>query len=522
MGGIFRPISFKEYMRFSRIVGQIDKVLISLAEGALSELLLDLGSSPVYKIVGTKIGGDPYLYALLQPVQHIADEGMKTAGTDGRYFYWAPSFILRVYLRGLLGLRILGSHEGDHAIYLHPARRGWRHPKLWNACVDYKVHANVFNDLKVRGKTVEDFKKHLGKFVTVPEYSEFIKNPFKGLRRSDSVIPEEDMDLQEAFDKKKFSSSMKKFLEADERPDICYFADPELTKEHKRPENLYDYFHKLLPRCPKCKSIGIYFKPQLRLPGMPKRNPNCCDDDCNCKNGIDIFKMGPQVMDEHLDTEEQEEKLAKRIHGAIQTARQMAGHAPAGIEEELGFLTASKVRWKNKVRLTKSRISALKSRNDFTQFKTRPMFAGMMIPKKQSYETHVGILADHSGSMSPDDSAFGVSQLQSLDPASTATYVPADAIIYWEKAVKLKSVKKEELQKLKMHGRGGTLFASFFDDYEKKIGKCDILIVITDGYLDQGDIAKMNNPGVPVFWLITSNLEGFKPPFGEVYYLRDA
>ena len=81
--------------------------------------------------------------------------------------------------------------------------------------------------------------------------------------------------------------------------------------------------------------------------------------------------------------------------------------------------------------------------------------------------------------------------------------VPADAF-YWDKATKIKKCNVEELSKVKVVGRGGTMFAEFFTDYEKNIGKCDFLIVITDGFLLDTDIAEMKNPGVDVIWLITT------------------
>ena len=50
---------------------------------------------------------------------------------------------------------------------------------------------------------------------------------------------------------------------------------------------------------------------------------------------MDIFGLGGTV-DDHMDTEESEEKLAKRISDAMEAARKMAGHVPAALEDELG------------------------------------------------------------------------------------------------------------------------------------------------------------------------------------------
>ena len=58
------------------------------------------------------------------------------------------------------------------------------------------------------------------------------------------------------------------------------------------------------------------------------------------------------------------------------------------------------------------------------------------------------------------------------------------------------------------------------EDYEKHIGKCDFLIIITDGFLMDEDVAGMVDPGIPVYWLITSSCS-FSAPFGSVYELKN-
>jgi hypothetical protein len=121
--------------------------------------------------------------------------------------------------------------------------------------------------------------------------------------------------------------------------------------------------------------------------------------------------------------------------------------------------------------------------------------------------------------MSKDDMAFGLSQLTSLDERSEGTIVPADADIYWEDATKVKKADAESISRVKVVGRGGTKYAEFFTDYEQHIGKCDFLIVVSDGFLLDSDIAEMKHPGIDVIWLITSG-SAFNPPFGRAFDLR--
>jgi predicted metal-dependent peptidase len=87
--------------------------------------------------------------------------------------------------------------------------------------------------------------------------------------------------------------------------------------------------------------------------------------------------------------------------------------------------------------------------------------------------------------------------------------------------VKLNDCKKEQLKNIKIKGRSGTQLCSFFSEYEKNVGECNFLIVITDGFLCDIDISEMRDPGIQTYWLITSNNTGFKPPFGKVFLLRN-
>jgi len=222
-----------------------------------------------------------------------------------------------------------------------------------------------------------------------------------------------------------------------------------------------------------------------------------------------------------MDTEESEEKLAKRISDAMEAAKKMAGHVPAALEDELGKLTAPKVTWQDIIRTRLLKARAGNGRNDWTRFRSRPMFSGILVPKRRNYFAHFGCLVDTSGSMSKDDMAFGLSQLQALDERSEGTLVPADATIYWDKAVKIRKCDSDELKKFVPVGRGGTMFADFFNDYEKNIGECDFLVVVTDGFLLDTDVASMKHPGKDVIWLITSG-SSFNPPFGRAFDLRSS
>jgi predicted metal-dependent peptidase len=577
-------------MKFSRVVGKIDPKLVTEAENKLGKVFLELGVRYDNEHVGSGMGGDPLIFSLMYPVDHVCTMNIPTAATDGKRFYWNPKFVLK---HSIKGLRIVCGHEAWHALYMHPSRRGSRNPKLWNIAVDYIVNGTVMEDFKTRKKDpAVEFTKNLGRYMTLSNFCELIKDPFAKIPGFEDLNPTiEDpnapqVELPAPNEDRELTPAERKLLEKREKGVKFYYGDPALEEDMKRPEKIYDLLYKLLPKCPKCGRLGIYKKPDKKgsksQPGQGKQDKQSQDKqegqgqqgekpqpgdgqdkqdgqgqkpgdqhnhggdqpcDCgdqgqhgqqpgngqgqscngdqpcdNCGGGVDIFGLGGTV-DEHMDSEESEEKLAKRISDAMEAARKLAGHVPAALEDELGKLTAPKVTWQDIIRTRLLRARAGNGRNDWTRFRTRPMFSGLLVPKRKNYYAHFGCLLDTSGSMSKDDMAFGLSQLTSLDERSEGTIVPADADIYWEDATKVKKADAESISRVKVVGRGGTKYAEFFTDYEQHIGKCDFLIVVSDGFLLDSDIAEMKHPGIDVIWLITSG-SAFNPPFGRAFDLR--
>jgi predicted metal-dependent peptidase len=506
-------------MKFSKIIGNIDKKLVEGAESKLSQIFLELGVRYDNNHVGTKMGGDPLIFGLLYPVEHVCTLNMPTAATDGKRYYWNPKFVLK---QSGIGLRIICAHEAWHALYMHPQRRGSRIPHLWNIAVDYIVNGTVMDDFTARSMDpVFNFTKHLGKYMTLSQLSELYKNPFAKIKGFEDLDPYDSessgnaVKLPAIDEDRDLTPEEQKELEKRAKKSRFFYADPSIPEDMRRPEKIYDMLYALLPKCPVCGRVGIYKKPKKKN----KKGDSSTEQDECCTDGIDVFGMG-STLDDHMDTTENEEKLSKRITDAMYAAKQMAGHIPASLEDEIGKLTAPKISWRDivRTRLLKARMG--NGRNDWSRFQTRPMFSGLLNPKRKSYYAHFGCLLDTSGSMSKDDMAFGLSQLTSLDERSEGTIVPADAAIYWDKATKIKTANADEISKVKVVGRGGTQFAEFFSEYEKNIGKCDFLIIITDGYLMDTDIAEMKNPGIDTIWLLTAP-SSFKPPFGRVFNLRD-
>jgi hypothetical protein len=277
-------------MRFDKVLGSCEPSLIVEAEERLSAIFTELAMGYKTKAFGSKLGGDVFLHQLVSPLKHVCDARalefdvevkkiesnlssqeltererdlvmeeiktklggklLRTAATNGSTYFWAPQFITKL---SKIGLRLVVGHEGWHAIYMHPSRRGSRNRALWNIAVDFKVNFTLMEDLKMREfyRAEEVFKEELGDFITLDEYSQFLRDPFNPPAKMAGWNP---------------SNSMKRMLnpgydDGDSKKSL-YFAEPKLTDELKRPENIYDYLMSQIPKCGTCGKLGAWKKPK--------------------------------------------------------------------------------------------------------------------------------------------------------------------------------------------------------------------------------------------------------------------
>ena len=223
-----------------------------------------------------------------------------------------------------------------------------------------------------------------------------------------------------------------------------------------------------------------------------------------------------------MDCDVSEDELAKRLYDAAEMAKRLGGKVPMGMEDEIGQLIAPKIRWEDIVRQMMTKKRDGKGRNDWQRPKSRPLFAGLYVPKKQDIFLNVLVAYDCSGSMSADDIAHGLSQLQVIDTRGELSCCAFDCVAYWDQMVKIKKADKENLSKLVACGRGGTAVNLVFNEYEKHCGKVDLIIVISDNYLSDTELNDVKKPGkeTDVLWLCTSDNK-WKPPFGRLKSLRN-
>lgn len=590
-------------MKFSKIIGEIDSALVSKCEERMTKQLLNLGLRYDQKSVGMGVGGDPFLFNLIAPVEHILTRTLfgspiTTAATNVKSYFYNPEFIMKL---SDYGLRIVMSHEAFHCVFMHPTRIGSRNPRLWNIAVDYRVNVTIMEDIASRqfcpnNDVIAFFRKELGEFIKLEEYASFLRDPYHPPARFSHWAPD-------------YKPDPNKMGKDEERS--VFFSDTSLPEDKKRPEAIYEYLYKCIPRCPVCNKMGMYKIPddvkrrreqdkenkskekdqgqdQNQNQGQDQNqssnhgnssgdnpggnsgsNPSCghnhggnqncghnsgsnqgnssgqdsesddnqqgsgknkdnCDCNSGCKNGcdcngddyeyLDIGSYG-DTFDIHLTADASQEEIDDMISRATASARQMGGTIPGAFEDELADLQEPVVTWQDFVRETRSKIRLGHGKSDWTRFRSRQMAAGVLSPKKKTHHIKFLFGQDCSGSMSDEDVAFGLSQLQVIDENGEGILVPWDVDPYWDKAVKIKNAKVEELKKFKVVGRGGTDVSKFLNEFEAKFGQQDLIIIATDGYLCDSELLYVKKPKCPVMWLITSHNDGFKPPFGKVFHL---
>lgn len=292
-------------MKFDKIIGVAQnpdiKTTINKAQEVLTSAFLELSVNPNTKNFYSKVGGDPLVYQLVYSQKQFCDITaiqfdeykdeiealtkkiekakkpdpkddkrleelivaksmlartgfiLRTAATNGRTFFWNPEFLLKLNAKSPIGVRIVIGHEAWHAIFMHPARRGSRMPRLWNIAVDYRVNYTVMEDLKSRGlgDSAKIFTDSLGEYIRLEEYAAFLKDPFNPPKRLEHFNPIHE--LRAIVDPK--------YKHPGEGKDPMYYADSELPKSLKRPENVYQYLYECIPRCPDCNKLYIYKKP---------------------------------------------------------------------------------------------------------------------------------------------------------------------------------------------------------------------------------------------------------------------
>jgi len=231
-----------------------------------------------------------------------------------------------------------------------------------------------------------------------------------------------------------------------------------------------------------------------------------------------------QTFDEHknFNSGNTQEELAKEVEfkSAIQNAFQSLqgrGDLSKNLQILYNKLFLGSINWVDVLSGYIHRLLAITSgKVDYTWDRPnrRLIHTGVYLPSMISRQINVCIGLDVSGSML-EVLDMAISEILGLiSQYNTNAYlISCDCEI--KNVQQVSSTHQLDLQSF-LVGGGGTSMTPIFEYIEEELeGKCDLVIIVTDGHIDDVDIRFSEYETI---WLIINNSD-FKPKFGNTIYL---
>lgn len=225
------------------------------------------------------------------------------------------------------------------------------------------------------------------------------------------------------------------------------------------------------------------------------------------KKSDQLKQAGVKTQDEHgLPGQDPEEGVKGSVKRVAQNAAQTAaGNVANHILDAIGKLGDAKLPWRSILR--NQIMTHTTNRTQATRKRVNRRFPLPTPGKKKKREMVLGVCIDESGSVSPEQHAAFMNEIQQIAKQVTRTWlVHADCEVSYV----------EDLSKAKFkptrRSAGGTAYQPAITKCLEL--KCDMIVYFGD--MDSADRPK--NPGVPVLWVIVGNQ---KPPaeFGKAAHI---
>lgn len=421
--------------------------------------------------------GSPFHYAYLAPAVHELTNIIPTAATNGRKYYWNPSFLDSLTPDQVNSVLI---HEAYHTVLFHTAR-GNTDP-LWNVAVDFVVNAILLVDHNI--PLAMQFTQHF----TIAE----IKNAIASGEGVEGI----------ALDRTAHGRTAEEIYDE-------LLRTAQQTKSNRNKDG----------QTKAGSSDGGHGKSLNEPGGSPLGS---------FSDEPDTFK--PKIsggFDDHgIKSEQNPQEVSDQIREALSQAAAIGGALPPGsvaglLEGALIKLEKAEVDLKTMIYGMATKIQAARGglHLDYKRPRRRSGFMPLnngrvtMIPVRAKKPImHYAVCMDTSGSMSDHDINRTVSQLQSLNDTCRGFVVPNDTEPYWDSMAEITNTF--DLTKVRVKGRGGTDYGEFFRTYRNKIDKPDFLVVLTDG-----GVSVPPKPPTPIIWVVVG-CPSFSPGYGKVVNLR--
>jgi len=393
-------------------------------------------------------------------------------GTDGKYLYYQPEKIVNLPGEQLEGVI---AHEVLHLALGHLWRREHRDPLRWNMATDYATNAIVLQNFKLPKWVLYD-KRFEGKcaeeiynLLPGPQCPKCGSKNIRGLKFKSTEHGDSSFDIKAEF-----------------RCEKCGHT----WKEHQtwKPSN-------------RGASEGFpgYPMPFEQVEG---EFPPTLDDH-------EIWeKTEPNGLDPKTRAEKREQEWKQRVIRAAQVAKNQ-GKLPAGLEGFIEDLLYPKLSWRHLLWQYTNRIRGMKP--DWRRPNKKWVQYGIYYPTKRERRLEAAVAIDTSGSISDGELREFLSELRGILSTFRSFRVrlmACDAAVHTD--VTATSLDDFDSFRVKVRGGGGTDFRPVFEALRGD--RTQVLIYLTDGYGTYPE----NPPPYDVIWVISSEGDDKRPPFGRV------
>lgn len=213
----------------------------------------------------------------------------------------------------------------------------------------------------------------------------------------------------------------------------------------------------------------------------------------------------------------EQDLIARDVAKKILNSSKTIGNTPAGLIRWAECTLDAVVNWRailrSSVRQSLNRTSGL---TDFTYIKPNrreSLYRPLILPGRCAYKPSVIICVDTSGSMSDTNLNQSLAEIQSiiknLDSESVKYFSCDAATSKVQSACNVKDVK--------LFGGGGTDMIQAMNKLAEE--KCDVAVLITDGYTDYPATSPFSSKTSVVTVIVTP--DGHAPSFGKVVYTSE-
>ncbi|PSB04172.1 vWA domain-containing protein [Merismopedia glauca] len=403
----------------------------------------------------------PFFATLALFARFIPSQQIPYAATDGKDIYFNPEYLRSLPPTQQDGLLL---HEVLHAALMHVLRRGVRDSEVWNIAADIVVNG-VISQQGVFQLPPGGLRQPKLEHLSVEEIYELLlkQDPSQQKLPNPDLLTQPPADVSSAQQESESTSS--------------------LSDKKKQLEN---------------------------SSSSAKQNSDRSTTSANPEENSSESSQS-DVNSQHNDKASLEAHWQNALQQATIIARTTSqGTLPAGMDRELGLLTAPQLDWR--AYLWRYLVQ---TPTDFMGFDRRFVGRGLYLEALVGESVKVFVAVDTSGSIDDEQLRMFLAEVQGI----LGSYPHLQCELYYADAEAYGPFELNPDSAIpKPQGGGGTSFIPFFDKVDDRWDRLTqgVCIYLTDGY---GSFPE-RSPELPVLWVVTpGGLDLSQFPFGEAVRL---